>query len=227
MPLELSGSLVISGSMTVSGSIGYTGSLQSTGDSTTDVTGSLFGTSSWARNAVSASWAPCTCDTGSFAITGSNTFIGNQTISGSLNVTGNSNFQSDLIVTGTLAAPFSMVVPTAINIAPSPDTGSFYFDIYNDRLSFYNGTTWTTSSLIVNGLETINGSLNVTGDSNFQSDLAVTGTLAVEFNIVVPTTINIDPAPPTGSMYLKPGANELWIYTGNSATGWVTASLGI
>ncbi len=48
------------------------------------VTASLFGTASFA---VSASWAPSqtvTINTGSFATTGSNTFVGNQTISGSV-----------------------------------------------------------------------------------------------------------------------------------------------
>ena len=59
------------------------------------ITGSLLGTSSWATNAVTASFAPnyvlnsmtssfiVNNQTGSFAITGSNTFTGNQIISGS------------------------------------------------------------------------------------------------------------------------------------------------
>jgi len=45
--------------------------------------------SSYATNALSASYAPSvSIDTGSFATTGSNTFIGNQLINGDLNVTG-------------------------------------------------------------------------------------------------------------------------------------------
>jgi hypothetical protein len=55
-----------------------TGSL----DVTQGITGSLFGTASFA---VSASWAPGgTIDTSSFATTGSNTFIGDQIISGTI-----------------------------------------------------------------------------------------------------------------------------------------------
>ena len=44
--------------------------------------------SSFAQNAVSASYAPVSINTGSFATTGSNVFIGNQTLTGSFNQTG-------------------------------------------------------------------------------------------------------------------------------------------
>ena len=68
--------------------------------SATSITGSLLGTasfavsssraisSSFATQALSASWAPTqTINTGSFATTGSNIFIGNQTITGSVTAT--------------------------------------------------------------------------------------------------------------------------------------------
>jgi hypothetical protein len=52
---------------------------------TNGITGSLFGTSSYAMNSLTASYALNTSqiNTGSFATTGSNIFIGNQTITGS------------------------------------------------------------------------------------------------------------------------------------------------
>jgi len=44
-------------------------------------------------------------------------------------------------------------------------------------------------------------------------------------SFVVPAEATANPA--TGSMYVNAAANQLWVFTGNSATGWVTASLGI
>jgi len=69
------------------------------------ITGSLFGTASWAENAQTASYVQLaqtasyydetdpifTAKSGSFATTGSNVFIGNQTITGSLTITSNLN----------------------------------------------------------------------------------------------------------------------------------------
>jgi hypothetical protein len=65
--------------------------LSNTGSFTGSFTGSLFGTASYATNALTASFAPnyvLNSVTASFATTGSNRFIGNQTISGSVTVTG-------------------------------------------------------------------------------------------------------------------------------------------
>jgi hypothetical protein len=56
-----------------------------------DITGSLFGTSSYAATASYALNASNAVDTSVFATTGSNTFVGNQTITGSLNLTGTIN----------------------------------------------------------------------------------------------------------------------------------------
>jgi hypothetical protein len=84
-PLVISGSqgISISGSLSVENGI----------------TGSLLGTSSYATNALTASFAlnggGGSVDTGSFATTGSNTFTGNQTIQ-----SGNSLFASTISVAG-------------------------------------------------------------------------------------------------------------------------------
>lgn len=125
MSLQLSGSIFISGSMVVSGSIGYTGSLQSSGQSTSDITGSLFGTASYA---LSASYAPQP-NISDLATTGSNTFIGNQIISGSLILTTSGSF----------------ILP--LTASASPVTGSFYFDFNTNLLYAFNGVSWVSASL--------------------------------------------------------------------------------
>lgn len=67
--------------------------------------------------------------------------------------------------------------------------------------------------------------LDVSGSGNFAANLTVSGSFIVTGSFVVPA--QLDANPQTGSMYVDPAANELWVFTGNSATGWVTASLGI
>jgi len=76
--LQLTGSdlIIDAGNLYVSGGINVTGSVNAQ-----SFTGSLFGTASYALNGGGTA-----VDTGSFATTGSNTFIGNQVITGSLDV---------------------------------------------------------------------------------------------------------------------------------------------
>ena len=80
------------------------------------ITGSLFGTSSYARQALTSSYSFYAESvggiiSGSIVTTGSNNFIGNQTISGSLSVTGN------LSVLGT--ASFTYVTASQIALSSS------------------------------------------------------------------------------------------------------------
>ena len=144
--------LAVTGSINVSGSQQITGSL----NVTQGITGSLFGTSSWAQNALTASFAPnylLLSDTGSFATTGSNTFIGNQTITGSLTVSSSNNTQL-LIGTNTLFVSSSGQVGIGT-------TGSIYkLDILT--------TSGDTNYLRIagNGVSNTNGNItlgNVTG----------------------------------------------------------------
>lgn len=52
----------------------------------------------------------------------------------------------------------------------------------------------------------------------------VTGSLLISGTFVVPTSSSLVL---TGSMYVEPASNKLWIYTGNGGVdGWVTSSLG-
>jgi hypothetical protein len=83
--------------------------LSATGSFSGSLTGSLFGTASWAINAATASLAPSyvlNSATSSFATTGSNAFNGNQTITGSFTVSGS----TALIVTGSASISGSVTV---------------------------------------------------------------------------------------------------------------------
>jgi hypothetical protein len=44
---------------------------------------------------------------------------------------------------------------------------------------------------------------------------------------MIPNNLDAPSTAKTGSMYVDPANNKLWIYTGNGGvSGWVTASLG-
>jgi len=67
---------------------------------TQGITGSLFGTASFATTASFALNAGTTINTSSLATTGSNSFVGNQTITGSFTVTTGSNIELQVLDTG-------------------------------------------------------------------------------------------------------------------------------
>lgn len=101
--------------------------------------GVIFATGSYAYD-------PFSSDPYSGSMTLAKVGINNSLPQYTLDVSGSGNFEMDLIVSGTLAAPFSMVIPTAINIAPAPPTGSMYFNAGLNTLNIYNGTTWVSAS---------------------------------------------------------------------------------
>lgn len=99
---------------------------------------------------------------------------------------------------------------------------------------FATGSYFSTNTLfsgsMTNSRVGINKSLpqytlDVSGSGNYASGLTVTGSFVVTGSFIVPAQATANPA--TGSMYVEPAANKLWVYTGNSANGWVTASLGV
>lgn len=134
----------------VSGSGQITGSL----DVSAGITGSLFGTASWAENATSASAATSitfTPATASFAVTASYAltspggagvsdfpYTGSAIISGSLQVTGSTTVRDNFTVNGS----------------------SFFVDATNNRVGI--GTTTPSKALTVTGSANITGSLDVT-----------------------------------------------------------------
>ncbi len=117
-----------------------TGSLRVQGS----ITGSLLGTASWAEN-YNETDPVFTAISGSFATTGSNVFIGNQTVTGSLFTTGSNTLIGSTTLTGSL------------NIFGSTT------QIGNNTLL---GNTTLSGSIIISGSKgTTNPSVRIYGDT--------------------------------------------------------------
>jgi hypothetical protein len=100
---------------------------------------------------------PSSLNTGSFATTSSNSFVGNQTVNGDLNVVGN------------LTATQYIVSSSVSHITTSFSSGSTQFgDSAGDTHQF-------TGSLNVRGNQTISGSLNMSGSINLNGRMSQTG----------------------------------------------------
>ena len=95
---QLTGSVEITGSLTVSGII-YTGNNTISGTASFSTTASYVTTAQTASYVATASWAN-NFNSGSFAVTGSNIFIGDQIVSGSLYTTGSNTLIGDTQLTG-------------------------------------------------------------------------------------------------------------------------------
>ena len=137
----------------------------------TSVTASLFGTSSFATSALTASFALNAAGsqlaTGSFATTGSNTFVGNQIITGSLNVTGG--------ITGSLLGTASFATST-LSSSRAANAGTV------DSIS--GNITNNTDNRILTALGggTINGETNLTFDG---TTLDVNGSVVISQDLTV------------------------------------------
>ena len=137
----------------------------------TSVTASLFGTSSFATSALTASFALNAAGsqlaTGSFATTGSNTFVGTQIITGSLNVTGG--------ITGSLLGTASFATST-LSSSRAANAGTV------DSIS--GNITNNTDNRILTALGggTINGETNLTFDG---TTLDVNGSVVISQDLTV------------------------------------------
>jgi hypothetical protein len=107
-----------------------------------ELTGSLFGTSSYALTASYAMNVGAALNTSSFATTGSNTFNGNQTING------------NLTLNGTASISFLNVTFESASVIFSSGSNQFG-DATNDRQTLIG-------TVVVSGSQQITGSLNVT-----------------------------------------------------------------
>jgi len=136
------------GTTTIPGNTHITGSL----NVLNGITGSFYGTSSWAESASQALTASYyqetdpifTSKSSSFATTGSNIFIGDQIITGSINITGSIVLNSNSQIT-------SLFQSNSIDIVAGPggwaelvsnNTQSF---IWVDNDGAYIGTNWDTT----------------------------------------------------------------------------------
>jgi len=195
--------------------------------------GNLIGTSSWANNAITASYVRNTdllngFDSTVFATTGSNIFLGNQVITGSVSILNN------LTVFGSTSVQYvtsSQVVISSNKIilndddtlrfagisiydsgSVSPSTASIYWDSLNHKFLYENLSTAPYKSAWF-----------IAGPKN-------TGTLGQESGLVagrVPVATDddhIDTDPASSSIYIDFTTKKTFIEAGLYVTGSVTAS---
>ena len=223
--LTVSGSTVISGSLT----------------STTGITGSLLGTSSFANNATSASYAltasysanvPVTAsyannaNSASFATTASYLsgyvspfpFTGSAIISGSLTVTGSANLPN---ITGSLqgTASYAVTASNAVTasylsgyVSPFPFTGSA---IISGSLTVTGSLTITGSNTLI-GTKTITGSVFISGSKNIIGTNTVTGSMLVSGSTGISGSLTVNSLSGSGVRYLV--ADESGSITAQSAS---------
>jgi hypothetical protein len=161
---------------------------------TAGITGSLFGTSSWSANAVTASYYQETdpvfvAKSASLATTGSNIFIGNQTVTGSLFTTGSNTLIGNTTLTGSL------------NISGSTT------QIGNNNLF---GNTTLSGSIIISG-STATPTVQVYGN--------ITHDGYVRFN---PVSTNIDTSISASYIYVSSSTSDLYFSQNGSGYNNVT-----
>jgi hypothetical protein len=194
--LVRSGSVWIN-SKQLTGSYGLTGSL-----SATSFTGSLFGTSSWANNTISASYASNAgllngTSSAVFATTGSNVFIGTQSVTGSLNISGSQTF-----------------IGTSISIGNQIVTGSLITSGSNILI----GNTYLTGSVNITGSTTQTGNNNLLGNTTLSGSVTVSGSLNASANLTLQGHLRLDPGQDPGNNNLT--ASYLFTSASNTATGY-------
>jgi hypothetical protein len=191
-----------------------------------EITGSLFGTASWAQNAITSSYAISSSyalnadlldgkDSSIFATTGSNIFIGNQIVTGSLFTTGSNTLIGNTTLTGSL------------NITGSTTQAG------NNTLT---GNTTLSGSIIISGSQ---GSLVPT--IQIFGDIDQTG-----YTKYLPISTNIDTSTSASYIYVSGSTNDLYfsqngngyanttrlrwlegnIYTGILTGGVISGSVG-
>lgn len=193
-----SGSAIITGSLLVSGSgIVITGSINVTGSG---ITGSLFGTSSWANNSVTASYVTGSIFTStnlalsaSYALTASNLIGG---INNYLPIwTGSTQLTSSIIYqTGSLIGirrtdpQFTLDISGSNRITSgSQITGSLLvsgaINLFGNQIVtgslFVSGNLILSGSTIFTGSSIISGTLNVVGFERVSGSLVVTGSQTI------------------------------------------------
>ena len=150
--------------------------------------------------------------TASYADTGSNIFVGNQTITGSLIVssseglsntgpltqTGDTTIVGDLIVTGSQTITGSLTISgsdTLTNIGPFNQTG----------ISNIAGDTTISGSLILSGSDhvvsgsslnviaptSINGTVDIIGNTDIQGDTDITGSLGISGSSILNGDVSV------------------------------------
>jgi len=200
--LSSSGQLRLTGSLIISGGVNFINSpLTASIISSSAITGSLFGTSSWA---VSASWAPAqNINTSSLATTGSNNFNGTQNITGSLRVTGsmfltplaNANSLTELLVRSSSGEFFYRDASTLISSGSLTPAGGPHSSIQFNSASGFSGSNKFNYDYALD-IVNLTGSLRAT---SVTSSLLGTSSWAVSASWAPTQNINTASLATTGS----------------------------
>ena len=225
----------------------------SSGSTTIILTGTLDTTASYAENSISSSYALTasyalngeSTDTGSLLVTASTTDnvitftkgdsttftvtidTGSAVIidTGSLITTASVSSNTITFTKGD-ATTFDITVDTG---SATTDTGSLLVtaSVSSNTITFTKGDSTTFDITVDTGSATPidTGSFATTGSNIFDGNQTITGSVNISGSLIIPVTGSSESI--TGSMYVDPANNKLWIYTGNGGVGgWVTSSLG-
>ena len=173
-----------------------------------------------------------TIDTGSFATTGSNVFIGNQIVTGSLFTSGSNTLLGSTTLTGSFSVSGS-TLQTGNNTLIGNTTLSGSINVSGSQTftgvsTFYGNHTLSGSNTIT-GNTVMSGSINVSGSSVFNNSIfTVTGSTSVlgDFNVKGRSTFSDTTFTITGSQYFTGSSfiNGSQRLTGNSE---ITGSLNV
>ena len=179
MSIQLSGSLILSGSLTATGGITMSGSIDSASYATSASYAFASTSASYALNATSASISSNSVllagrDSGVFATTGSNTFVGNQTITGSIFGTGSLTINGCITATGQIVAQTINVQQVTSSVVYSCGDNIFGTALTNTQTLC--GNVFNTGSLACFAGRICSNTLSVSSTTNLGG--ALTGTTA-------------------------------------------------
>ena len=245
----ITGSILTSGSINLIGNETITGSLIVTNGISGTFTGNTTGTSSYAATAsyvpfLNTAQSANTVFAGpssggntipafrqlvpsdiptSFATTGSNTFVGNQTING------------NVVISGSLTAQQYILSSSVTNMIVEYASGSTAFgNTIDDTHTFtgsvnITGSTTQTGNNTLYGNNTISGSNRILGDTIFTGSVIITGSTTQIGNTTLSGTINtIGNSSLTGSLLVSGSTTQIGnnILYGNNTISGSTNILG-
>jgi hypothetical protein len=217
----ITGSLLISGSgLIVTGSIsstgGFTGSLQGTSSwASNAVTASYIATASWANNALTASYVnPLTQTviiTGSLISSGSNTFIGSQTVTGSLSTSGSNTLIGNTVLSGSIGISGSSTIQGTTTMTGSLNITGSTTQIGSNTLI---GNTLLSGSIIISGSSTPG---SPTASVQIYGDIRQSG-----YHRFDPVTTNIDTSISASYIYVSGSTQDMYFSQNGSGKNNVT-----
>ena len=245
----ITGSILTSGSINLIGNETITGSLIVTNGISGTFTGNTTGTSSYAATAsyvpfLNTAQSANTVFAGpssggntipafrqlvpsdiptSFATTGSNTFVGNQTING------------NVVISGSLTAQQYILSSSVTNMTVEYASGSTAFgNTIDDTHTFtgsvnITGSTTQTGNNTLYGNNTISGSNRILGSTTFTGSVIITGSTTQIGNTTLSGTINtIGNSSLTGSLLVSGSTTQIGnnILYGNNTISGSTNILG-